>query len=58
MRRVAPGGICGRFAEKAGVEAVRAALDAGIKFFEVAPYYGLCVGVVTRSPAGGGWLGR
>ena len=41
MRRVAAGGICGRFAEKAGVEAVHAALDAGITFFDVAPYYGL-----------------
>ena len=41
MRRVAAGGICGRFAEKAGVEAVHAALDAGIIFFDVAPYYGL-----------------
>ena len=41
MRRVAAGGICGRFAEEAGVEAVHAALDAGITFFDVAPYYGL-----------------
>jgi L-galactose dehydrogenase len=35
------GGIYGRFAEKAGIEAVHAALDAGITFFDVAPYYGL-----------------
>jgi NAD(P)-dependent dehydrogenase (short-subunit alcohol dehydrogenase family) len=41
MRRVAAGSICGRFPEKAGVEAVHAALDAGITFFDVAPYYGL-----------------
>lgn len=35
------GGIYGRFAEKGGIEAVHAALDAGITFFDVAPYYGL-----------------
>jgi L-galactose dehydrogenase len=35
------GGIYGGFAEKAGIEAVHAALDAGITFFDVAPYYGL-----------------
>ena len=43
MRRAAAGGICGMFAEKAGVETVHAALDAGITFFDVAPYYGLTV---------------
>ncbi len=41
MRRVAAGGICGRFAEKAGVEAVHAALEASITFFDVAACYGL-----------------
>jgi L-galactose dehydrogenase len=35
------GGSYGGFAEKAGIEAVHAALDAGITFFDVAPYYGL-----------------
>jgi L-galactose dehydrogenase len=35
------GGIYGTFAETAGIEAVHAALDAGITFFDVAPYYGL-----------------
>ena len=35
------GGIHGRFAETAGIEAVHAALDAGITFFDVAPCYGL-----------------
>ena len=35
------GGIYGGFAEKAGIEAVHAALDAGVTFFDVAPYYGL-----------------
>lgn len=35
------GGIYGGFAEQAGIEAVHAALDAGITFFDVAPYYGL-----------------
>jgi L-galactose dehydrogenase len=34
------GGIYGGFAEKAGIDAVHAALDAGITFFDVAPYYG------------------
>lgn len=41
MRRVAAGGICGRFPEKADIEAVHAALDAGITLFGVAPYYGV-----------------
>jgi L-galactose dehydrogenase len=35
------GGIYSGFAEKAGIEGVHAALDAGITFFDVAPYYGL-----------------
>ena len=35
------GGIYGGFAETAGIQAVHAALDAGITFFDVAPYYGL-----------------
>jgi L-galactose dehydrogenase len=34
------GGIYGGFAETAGIEAVHAALDAGMTFFDVAPYYG------------------
>lgn len=34
------GGIYGGFAEKAGIDAVHAALDVGITFFDVAPYYG------------------
>jgi L-galactose dehydrogenase len=34
------GGIYGGFAEQAGIDAVHAALDAGITFFDVAPYYG------------------
>jgi L-galactose dehydrogenase len=35
------GGIYGGFAETAGIQAVHAALDAGMTFFDVAPYYGL-----------------
>jgi L-galactose dehydrogenase len=35
------GDIYGRFAEKAGIEAEHAALDAGITFFDVNPYYGV-----------------
>ncbi len=34
------GGVYGSFAEQDGIRAVRAALDAGITFFDVAPYYG------------------
>lgn len=35
------GGIYGAFAEQDGIDAVRAALDTGITFFDVSPYYGL-----------------
>jgi L-galactose dehydrogenase len=35
------GGIYGTFAEPDGVAAVHAALDAGINFLDVSPYYGL-----------------
>jgi len=35
------GGIYGGFAEQDGIDAVRAALDTGITFFDVSPYYGL-----------------
>jgi L-galactose dehydrogenase len=35
------GGIYGAFAEQEGIDAVHAALDAGITFFDVSPYYGL-----------------
>ena len=35
------GGVYGGSAETAGIQAVHAALDAGITFFDVAPYYGL-----------------
>jgi L-galactose dehydrogenase len=35
------GGIYGTFAEQAGIDAVHAALDAGINFLDVSPYYGL-----------------
>ena len=35
------GGIYGTFAEQDGIAAVRAALDAGINFLDVSPYYGL-----------------
>ena len=34
------GAVFGTFAEADGIEAVRAALDAGITFFDVSPYYG------------------
>ncbi|MFB7355847.1 aldo/keto reductase [Streptomyces gardneri] len=34
------GSVFGAFAEQDGIEAVRTALDAGINFFDVAPYYG------------------
>ncbi len=35
------GGIYGTFGEQDGIAAVRAALDAGISFLDVSPYYGL-----------------
>jgi L-galactose dehydrogenase len=35
------GGIYGAFAEQDGIDAVHAALDVGITFFDVSPYYGL-----------------
>jgi L-galactose dehydrogenase len=35
------GGIYGTFAEQDGIAAVHAALDAGINFLDVSPYYGL-----------------
>ena len=35
------GGIYGSFAEQDGIAAVHAALDAGINFLDVSPYYGL-----------------
>jgi L-galactose dehydrogenase len=35
------GGIYGTFAERDAIAAVHAALDAGINFFDVSPYYGL-----------------
>ncbi len=35
------GGIYGAFAEQDGIGAVHAALDSGITFFDVSPYYGL-----------------
>jgi L-galactose dehydrogenase len=35
------GGIYGAFAEQDGIDAVHAALDTGITFFDVSPYYGL-----------------
>ena len=35
------GGIYGTFAEQAGIAAVHAALNAGITFLDVSPYYGL-----------------
>jgi L-galactose dehydrogenase len=35
------GGIYGTFAEQDGIAAVHAALDVGINFFDVSPYYGL-----------------
>jgi L-galactose dehydrogenase len=34
------GGVYGSIAEHDGIQAVHAALDAGITFFDVAPYYG------------------
>lgn len=34
------GGVYGPVAEQDGIQAVHAALDAGITFFDVAPYYG------------------
>jgi L-galactose dehydrogenase len=37
------GGIYGTFAERDGIAAVHAALEAGINFFDVSPYYGLTV---------------
>jgi L-galactose dehydrogenase len=35
------GGIYGTFAEQDGIGAVHSALDAGINFIDVSPYYGL-----------------
>lgn len=35
------GGIYGTFAERDGIAAVHAALDSGINFLDVSPYYGL-----------------
>jgi L-galactose dehydrogenase len=35
------GGIYGTFAEQDGIAAAHAALEAGINFFDVSPYYGL-----------------
>jgi L-galactose dehydrogenase len=37
------GGIYGTFAEQDGIGAVHSALDAGINFLDVSPYYGLAV---------------
>ncbi len=37
------GGIYGTFAERDGIDAVHSALDAGVNFLDVAPYYGLTV---------------
>jgi len=37
------GGIFGTFAEQDGIGAVHSALDAGINFLDVSPYYGLTV---------------
>jgi L-galactose dehydrogenase len=37
------GGIYGTFAEEDGIDAVHSALDAGINFLDVSPYYGLTV---------------
>jgi L-galactose dehydrogenase len=35
------GGIYGTFAEHDGIDAVHSALDAGVNFLDVSPYYGL-----------------
>ena len=45
------GGVYGSIAEHDGIQAVHAALDAGITFFDVAPYYGCTAAEIVLGKA-------